>query len=130
MLRMLQSGDAPRLAEPDVHGNACGCDMGIHPLENLAAVFVLVEAEVKKRAYIAAALGGAMHQRMLDRAIERVLRTAGVVQERHEIARGGKTEAEHQRILALVDQLVDVVGVESAQLADMKLLGVGGGRAG
>src|SRR5260370_35909179 len=115
MLRMLQSGDAPRLAEPDVHGNACGCDMGIHPLENLAAVFVLVEAEVKKSAYIAAALGGAMHQRMLDRAIQRVLRTAGVVQERHEISRGGKTEAEQKRILTLVDQLVGRVGGQYSQ---------------
>src|SRR5258708_5531151 len=125
---MLQPGDTPRLAEPDVHGNACGCDMGIHPLEDLAAVFVLVEAEVEERAHIAPALRGAVHQRMVDRAIERVLRTAGAMQERYEIARGGKTEAEHERILGLVDQLVDVVGVESALLADMKLRRLGGVR--
>jgi hypothetical protein len=69
---MLQARPADRLGKALVDVVSDRADMRIEPVGNLPALFVLVEAEIEKGSRQTAVLRGAVHQRVLNRALQRV----------------------------------------------------------
>ena len=96
---------------------------GKRAVEHDAALLVAVVAELDQRAHEAAALRAAHHDRLGVRDQHRIV-VAGIVlrrglEKRAEVARGGKAQAEHQRVLGAVGELVETADLESRRVADL-----------
>ncbi len=98
--------------------------MHVHAVEHGAPAFVLVEAEMQETAQIAPALRGAVRQCPAHAAGQRIgvagIVLLGMAKKGNKIARGSEAEAEHNRVLRRVDQLIDVIGVEPTLQAEMR----------
>ncbi len=127
LLGMLRPGQAPRLREAHIDVVAYRTDMRLHPLENLPALFVLVEAEVEIGAQQAPTLRDAVEERVPDLPGQRVGRAivvlGRVMEERSHVADRRQPQPHHDRVLGGVHQLVDVVGVEAVLEADLLRVG-------
>src|SRR5437667_9446617 len=97
------------LCEPDIETAAPrSCDMGHDAIEDLAVLFVLVEAVVQVGAQETPALRSAAS----DRPLHRPLRVA-VLEVGNHVANGGHTQPGHGRVLRGVYQLIEAAGLES-----------------
>lgn len=113
---------APRLSEPDIERYQSAADVRQGSFEHDLALFIPVESEMNQRPYEAAALRRAHHDCLGTRDIGGI-RSAGVVfvgcfQKCSEIARGGKTEPEHQRVFCPVRQFIKPAGLEAGRIAN------------
>ena len=111
-----------RVGEADVDEHAIGAGNGRDDaVEHAAVRFVLVEPKVDEVAQEPAGLGRAGRVGATDAAGERIGARVGLVaQERRDVARRGMPEAHHDRIPGRVDQLVNPVGIEAIEIADVQ----------
>src|SRR5690348_7861327 len=106
MILVLRVG-ARRLAERHVEEDAADTgDVAVDAVEDLAALFVAVEAGADVMTQIAAGLREADGERMGDRTARHLRRLGIVLQVAHEIAGGGEAQPLDFRILRLVMEFV------------------------
>src|SRR5712691_10385071 len=116
MLAMLPGGEA------DVELAHGAGDDRLGPVEHDPAVLVLVEADEDEGLPIAAGLGDPVSDPPLDLARDRVARAriveGGVPEEGEDVPRRRHADAEDERVLRHVDQLVDQIRIEAIPEAD------------
>src|SRR6516165_2159909 len=81
-------------------------------VEHLASLLVLVESLIQEMPQKASALRNAPPDRVAE-AGHRILRRCVVLHEADEIARAREADADHSRIRAAVDHVVDAARLES-----------------
>ena len=119
-------GGAAGLREAEIgEGPLAAREVRHQAFEHHAPGFVRVEAVIEEVVQVAAGLRHAEADRTVDPAGEHIRRTRGiralVAQERHDIARRRQSEADHLRVLGLIDELVDRAGVEAVRPRDRDL---------
>src|SRR2546425_10989985 len=135
LLAVLRPRQPGRLREPDIERAAVGGLVRDRPFDHLAVVLGFVEAELDERPDPAAALGRAVDQGVLDRVAQGIRRAlhgrqllalavavavaVAVAQEGDEVARRGEAQSHHSRVLRRVEELVDVVRVETTLQTDL-----------
>ena len=80
-------------------------DMRAHAVEHDVSVFVGIEAPVQESLQVAAALGIAAPERVLDRLAHGILRGSVVLEERDQVAGRGEAKGQHDRIFRRIDKL-------------------------
>src|SRR5262249_37537307 len=112
---------AAGLTEAHIERDHAAADMWEGAVEYDRAACVAIETEMDQRADVASALRGTHHDRFGIRHQCRI-GVAGVVflrgfEECAEIARRGKPDAEHERILRPVGQLIKTAWLETGRIA-------------
>ena len=120
LLGVLRAREARGLREADVQRDPVAGDVRVEPVEHPLAVLILVEAEFHERAQEAPALGDSETDGAVDRPGQRIGRPWVSAQEGDQVSRGCEPDPHHLRVLSRVDQLVDVIRVESSLQADAR----------
>ena len=134
--RLVQRAGAARQRESKVDGRLPRGNARKHAVPYDVPREVLIETEVNERLDEIARLRVPDGNRMRNRACDRVCRAGGIcrgtAEERHDVARCGQSDPQHEWILCRVDQLVQLRRVEAvleAQLGGIRCAGERGAPA-
>ena len=128
----VDAGGAAGQRKAEVHRRLPRGDAREGAVPHHAVLLVAIEPEMDESADEIARLRVADADRVIDRAGDGIRRAGGVrlrvTEERHDVARRGEADAEHQRVSRRVDKLVEAAGAETVLQADARRVGRAGPR--